>query len=248
MSLQQYKIKMYCFPPGKTYCGLLGLKKIFFMGTVVALGSLLFCLIATGTCKKSELYKNLLYVRDTHQNQQQWNTSKTQWKKMLQISLLLYFTALELNKDSIFREKHGNKEKVHWKMDVCDKQSWVGLLVRRRRESEGAPDETTSSTWVPLTLHICPRLCVQSQPLPSASPYGGFIFCCMAFILWKLSYWSAILCFSFLFLAQEQPTILKTSTFWQDSPTSAGWAQISLFPMFLFWLSFRIALSSISFS
>lgn len=66
--------------------------------------------------------------------------------------------------------------------DGCVWQTGLSRVVGQDMErGEGRPDETTGSTWVPLAVYICRRASAQSQPVSTASPYGGFTFCCASF-------------------------------------------------------------------
>ncbi len=133
-------------------------------------------------------------------------------------------------------EKSPLKDGCVWQAGL----SWVvGQEVER---DEGQPDETMSSTWVPLTLYICPR--------PSAAPHHMVT---SSFAAWALFNENRLLLPSspFYFFSgagepRQKPPFRKLLLFvWLDSPPYAGWA-VSLFQILLFWFCFRIALSSIS--
>lgn len=82
------------------------------------------------------------------------------------------------------RRKYENEKRRIWK-DGCVWRAGPSCVVGQDVEGgEGPPDKPTSSTWVPLTLYIC-RASAQSQPVSTASPYGGFTFCFVHFIHWK---------------------------------------------------------------
>lgn len=126
------------------------------------------------------------------------------------------------------------KEKSPLK-DGCVWQAGPSWVVGQEAErGEGRPDETTSSTWVSLTLYICPRPSAQSQPIPTALPYGGFIFCCTGFLFCENSLLPPSFPFHFFFsCVAEASSFCKLLFFCDRTPpscTSAGW-MVSLSPM-----------------
>lgn len=89
--------------------------------------------------------------------------------------------------------------------DGCVWQAGPSRVFGQEAErGEGRPDETTSSTWVPLTVYICPLPSAQSQPIPPASPYGGLIVVVHRFSFYENSFLLPSYPFHFFFRCRRR--------------------------------------------